>query len=153
MSKLVVFIVVLVSGPLNIKIRYVEFLHCLLLWDSSCARNSCNSHKNEKDCWEVFYSLSESVFHFQNRAAALRSALQSRDWGCSRIHQTHQFSWQCVPGTFRRPPPCKVQFVIPSNLVGAKGSKPSVWSHGCWFNSLIVQATWWIQKGSLRLQL
>lgn len=48
MSELLIFITVLVSSPLNIKIWHVKLLQCLLHWDSSCARNNCSNNKNEK---------------------------------------------------------------------------------------------------------
>lgn len=126
MSKLLVFIAVLVSNPLNSKTRCVKLPQCLFLWGSSCARSSWKSGRNGRDCWEVFGSLSGSVFHLQSKAVSLRAGLQQflGTGGSSRS----------IPSNFLAVWPWHLLFIptlqqhrglhfaIPQNLLGAEGS-------------------------------
>lgn len=127
MSKLLLFIVVLVSSALNSKTRCAKLPQCLLCWGSSCARSSCGSGEDERGVREVFWSLPGSVFHFQSRAVSQGRSV-AVVWGLEDpADQSHPFSWQCVPGISQSSQPCSTTgwciLLFPKTCWGRKGAQ------------------------------
>lgn len=141
MSKLPVFVVVLVISPLNIKIQYVKFYSVYFTRTEAVLETTVVVIRMRKIAGRYFSNCQSQYFIFRtglclSRHHYRRSVVR---WGCDMIDQVLWVIWIYVLGIPQWPSPCIL--LHPKSYWG-KREHTSVWTYGIFVSSLNVVTVW-----------